>query len=151
VRVEDLSPTSPNDPPLCGATAGSAQCRLAWGGPGGASVQGAMGATVRVVMIGVSLSAVVGLTLRDESYSFDTAFRTNWILEKLREGGMPLDVLEEKLPMAEGGAFLDFDLPMLDHSSSPYTCSPELAEKKLTEGSWEQLASCLAGWGATGF
>lgn len=68
----------------------------------------------------------LGLGLRSQDaaapYSFDTRARTLGILQTLRSGQHPLEVLDEALPGGQGE--VGFSLEMRGWDGRPYVCTP---------------------------
>lgn len=62
-------------------------------------------------------------------FSFDTCFRTQKILSFLQGGGIPLEILEEKLPNSSQNGQMDFSLAMKAWDGKPYQCTPLIEQK----------------------
>lgn len=66
-------------------------------------------------------SSTLSLGAEGDTYTFDTKVRTLEILKHLRQGDLPLEVLDEYLP---GNGTVDFQLAMKAWDGSDFTCAP---------------------------
>ena len=66
-------------------------------------------------------SSTLSLGAEGDTYTFDTKVRTLEILKHLRQGDLPLEVLDEHLP---GNGTVDFQVAMKAWDGSDFTCTP---------------------------
>eukprot|EP00624_Nannochloropsis_granulata_P005569 evm.model.NODE_3972_length_9029_cov_40.805073.1 len=80
-------------------------------------------------------SSTLSLGAEGDTYTFDTKVRTLEILKHLRQGDLPLEVLDEYLP---GNGTVNFHVAMKAWDGSDFTCAPVpqpgQQQKKLGQG-----------------